>query len=310
MSNNAPAKQTIKGLFSDEKVKAKFADVLGKKANGFITSVVQVTAQNKMLATADPTSVYMAAMIAATLDLPINPNLGFAYIIPYNESKNTPQGWIKVAVAQFQMGWKGFVQLALRTGQYEKLNAIAIDKAWFVSWNPLTENLILDFNKEATGEIIGYCGYFKLVNGFEKTVYWSKDQIISHAKRYSQAYSSEKGKTPWKEEDQFDGMALKTVVKLMLSKWGIMSVEMQKAAQADQAVIVDAENEEYRYSDNETEDTEHEEMQQKQIVTPEKFEQIKKGVELQTTTADQAIMNFDLSASQVKELQSINQKTK
>jgi len=85
MSNNAPAKQTIKGLFSDEKVKAKFAEVLGKKANGFITSVVQVTAQNKMLSTADPTSVYMAAMIAATLDLPINPNLGFAYIIPIEE---------------------------------------------------------------------------------------------------------------------------------------------------------------------------------------------------------------------------------
>ncbi len=305
MSNNVPAKKTaIKDFFSKEAVKEKFEEVLGKKSTGFITSVVQVTAQNKMLAAADPNSVYMSAMIAATLDLPINPNLGFAWIIPYNESVNVNGTWTKKAVAQFQMGYKGFIQLSLRTGQYKSLNAIAIDKGHFVSFNPLTEELILDFDSAETGEIIGYCAYFELINGFKKTVYWSKTKVDAHAKKYSQAYKSERGKTPWKEADQYDGMALKTVLKNMLSKWGIMSVDMQTAIGADQAVVKDVETQDFEYPDNiETED-----QVAKEIPNEKVFKQIKDGIRLTTTDLELVQETYELTPDQVAELQAIQPK--
>ncbi|MFT5450593.1 MAG: recombination protein RecT [Enterobacterales bacterium] len=301
--SSTPAKQTtIKDFFSKDAVKSKFEEVLGKKSTGFITSVVQVTAQNKMLATADPNSVYMSAMIAATLDLPINPNLGFAWIIPFKESVNIDGQWTKKSVAQFQMGYKGFIQLSLRTGQYKSLNAIAIDKGHFVSFNPLTEELVLDFDKPETGEVIGYCAYFELINGFKKTVYWSKIKVDAHAKKYSQAYKSEKGKTPWKEADQYDGMALKTVLKNMLSKWGIMSVDMQVAVTVDQAVVKDAETLEVSYPDNETEDQDAKEIK---APTESEYKQILQGVKLGTATFQQTADNFDLTEGQINELQAI-----
>lgn len=300
-------KKDVKWLLSGDAAKRKFQEVLGKKANGFVTSVIQVASQPSF-DNVDPNSVYAASMIAATLDLPINPNLGFAWIIPYKEKREGNDGqWRKVKVAQFQMGWKGFVQLALRTGQYENINAIPIDKAQFVSWNPLTEVLILNFDIPPSGEVVGYCGYFKLINGFTKTVYWSKEQIIAHAKKYSKAYSGG-GKTPWKEADQFDSMALKTVVKLMLSKWGIMSVEMQKAFQSDQAVVIDAEKDQYDYPDNPTEDQEAQIVDEKPLISPEEFEQVKNGVVFQTMTIDQAKEKYELSDAQIEELESIKPK--
>jgi len=221
--------QLSKNLFSKETVQKKFQELLGTRAQGFISSVLQVVNSNDYLAKADPKTIYTSAMMAAALDLPINQNLGFAYIVPYGGREGVQ--------AQFQMGWKGFVQLAQRTGEYKSINAIKIDEGQFVSYNPLTEELKLDFDKEETGKTAGYCARFKLLNGFEKIVYWSKEKVEAHAKKYSQSY--ERKSSAW--QTNFDAMAKKTVLKNALSQYGILSVDMQKAIISDQAVIQDGE---------------------------------------------------------------------
>lgn len=241
--------QLTKQFFTQENVKKRFEELLGKKAVGFVSSVLQVVNGNKSLQNADTNTVFQAAMMAATLDLPINQNLGFAYIIPYNESKKVNGAWVKVAVAQMQIGWKGFVQLAQRSGQYLRINVTEVYENQFVRYNNLTEELEANFDIDGEGSIVGYASYFKLVNGFEKTMYWSRAKVEKHATKYSISYKGE-GKTPWKDVDQFHEMAKKTVLKNMLSKWGILSIEMQKAIVSDQGVIKDIDTEDISYPDN------------------------------------------------------------
>lgn len=231
MKNNL----TTKDLFGQKSIQQRFEAILGKKAQGFISSVLQVINSNNLLSKADPSTVLNAAATAASLDLPINPNLGFAWIVPYKGQ------------AQFQIGWKGFVQLALRTGQYQRLNATEVYENQFKAFNRLTEHLDADFNIEGEGEIVGYAAYFRLSNGMEKMTYWSTKEVVKHAKKYSKAY--DKSFSPWQDKDQKHAMALKTVLKNTLSKWGIMSIEMQTAQLADQAVQVT--EGEYDYVDNE-----------------------------------------------------------
>ena len=214
-------------------VQAKFEKLLGAKSQGFISSVLQTVNNSKLLAKAEPSTVLNAAATAASLDLPINQNLGFAWIVPYKNQ------------AQFQIGWKGLVQLALRTGQYSRINCIEVYENQYKGFNALTEELDADFSIEGNGNVVGYAAYFRLVNGFEKMTYWSKEKVIKHAKKYSQAYGSKY--SPWSDESQFDAMAKKTVLKNTLSKWGIMSIEMQTAQLADQAVVHDNDN--YQYVD-------------------------------------------------------------
>jgi recombination protein RecT len=251
--NQTPAPvepKTAKSLFNQDNVKTRFAEILGKKSVGFIASVLQCTAQNSSLAKADPNSILQAAMIAATLDLPINANLGFAYIIPYDNSiKDKDGNWQKITQGQFQVGWRGFVQLAQRSGQYLKINVVEVFQNQFKSYNTLTEELDADFSIDGEGDIVGYVAYFKLLNGFEKTVYWSKAKVTAHAQKYSKAFSSQYGKSPWKDVDQFHEMAKKTVLKNTLSKWGPLSIEMQTAMKTDQAVIKDADTQDIDYSD-------------------------------------------------------------
>lgn len=241
--------QLTKQFFTQENVKKRFEELLGKKAVGFVSSVLQVVNGNKSLQNADTNTVFQAAMMAATLDLPINQNLGFAYIIPYNESRQIEGQWRQVAVAQMQIGWKGFVQLAQRSGQYLRINVTEVYENQFKAYNNLTEELTADFDIDGEGEIVGYASYFKLVNGFEKTCYWSRAKVEKHAKKYSISYKGT-GKTPWKDVDQFHEMAKKTVLKNMLSKWGILSIEIQKAIVSDQGVIKDIETEDISYPDN------------------------------------------------------------
>lgn len=241
--------QLTKQFFTQENVKKRFEELLGKKAVGFVSSVLQVVNGNKSLQNADTNTVFQAAMMAATLDLPINQNLGFAYIIPYNESRQIEGQWRQVAVAQMQIGWKGFVQLAQRSGQYLRINVTEVYENQFKAYNNLTEELTADFDIDGEGEIVGYASYFKLVNGFEKTCYWSRVKVEKHAKKYSISYKGT-GKTPWKDVDQFHEMAKKTVLKNMLSKWGILSIEMQKAIVSDQGVIKDIDTEDISYPDN------------------------------------------------------------
>lgn len=221
----------IKQFFERDSVKSKFAEMLGKRAPQFITSVLQIATSSDKLQKADPLSIYNSAAVAATLDLPLNNNLGFAWIVAYGSA------------AQFQMGWKGYVQLAQRSGQYLKLNVVEVYESQFKGWNSLTEELDADFKAEPSGKVVGYCAYFKLINGFEKVVYWSVDKVTKHGKKYSKSFSF----GPWK--DEFDKMAKKTVLKNMLSTWGILSIEMQKAMVFDQAVINDAETEDVQYVD-------------------------------------------------------------
>lgn len=239
--NSNVGKNTLKALVNADVTKKKFQEMLGNKAAGFLTSLMNTTNGNAQLQQADPNSILKAGAIAATLDLPIDPNLGFAYIVPYNnKGKNE---------AQFQMGYKGFVQLAIRTGQYKRINVTELYEGQFESYDPITDELKYNLDNRLSDEITHYVAYFQTINGFEKYNVMSKEEIENHAKKFSKTYSY-KGSS-W--QTNFNTMAKKTVLKLLLSKFGILSIEMQTAQKADQAVIreFDNNNIEVEYVDNE-----------------------------------------------------------
>lgn len=204
---------TMKGLLASPAVMKRFEDVLGKRANQFTASILGLYNNEKMLQKSEPMSVISSAMIAATLDLPIDKNLGYAWIVPYGGK------------AQFQLGYKGYIQLALRTGQYRNINVIEVYEGELKSFNRLTEEIELDFENRESDKVIGYTGFFELINGFRKTVYWSKEEIEKHKKKFS------KSDFGWKND--WDAMAKKTVIRNMLNKWGILSVDMQKGMVED-----------------------------------------------------------------------------
>ena len=240
-SSGTVGQATLKSMINDERTKNKFKEMLGNKAAGFLTSLMNTTNGNAQLQQADPNSILKAGAIAATLDLPIDPNLGFAYIVPYNnKGKNE---------AQFQMGYKGFVQLAIRTGQYKRINVAVLYEGQFESYDPITDELKYNLDNRLSDEITHYVAYFQTINGFEKYNVMSKEEIENHAKKFSKTYSY-KGSS-W--QTNFNTMAKKTVLKLLLSKFGILSIEMQTAQKADQAVIreFDKNNIEVEYVDNE-----------------------------------------------------------
>lgn len=217
-SNPVAAQENLRAMMASPSVRSRFDEMLGKKAPGFISSILSAVSTNKELGNCDPRSVISSAAIAASMDLPINQSLGFAHIVPYK------------GVAQFQMGWKGYVQLAMRSGQYKTINATAVYDGEIKKMNPFTGEI--EFNPSpaaGNGQVIGYLLYFKLLNGYEKYFYMTKEECEAHGKRYSQSYK--KGFGQWAEN--FDAMALKTVVKLGLSKYGILSLEMQKAVDSD-----------------------------------------------------------------------------
>lgn len=234
---------TIKNLFGRDEVRNKFQELLGKRSTGFITSVLQIVASNALLAKADPHSVYHSAAVAATLDLPLNNNLGFAYIVPYNQKQ--PDGSYQ-QVAQFQMGYKGFIQLAQRSGQFQTISAAPIYEGQLIEENPLT-GFVFDFKQKKSDKIIGYASYFRLLNGFEKTLYATVEELRAHGIKYSQTFK--KGYGLWK--DDFDAMAIKTIMKANLSKFAPLSVDMQKAVVVDQSVINDTDATDITYIDNE-----------------------------------------------------------
>lgn len=262
-------KQTAISLLNQDNVKAKFKEVLGAKSAGFITSVLSAVNANALLKNATPNSVYMSAMMAAALDLPVNPNLGFAYIIPYNSKvkgeNGNPDTW--VTSAQFQMGYRGFIQLAQRTGQYKTISAAPVYEGQLISEDPL-KGFEFEWKSRKSDKVIGYAGYFSLINGFEKTLYMTVEELQKHGSKYSKTYSQTSSK--WKTD--FDAMALKTVIKLLLSKFAPLSVDspMQKAIIADQAVIKDVETMEVEYTDTTSEDVteakSEEQIQQERLI--------------------------------------------
>jgi recombination protein RecT len=232
--------QGLKGLMNSDYVKRRFMEVMGVKSAAFIASILNAAQKNPDLARCEPQSVLSAAMVAATLDLPIDSNLGFSAIIPYNTKMKDVNGreyW--AYLAQFQIMYKGFIQLALRSGQYKNINIGPIYEDEFESCDIITGDIHIHpvaggfREQEDLTKIIGYIAFFRLLNGFERMEYWSVKKIEAHGQRYSKSYNNKNGL--WKKDPH--AMYAKTVLKNTLSKWGIMSVTMQGAMTADQAVI-------------------------------------------------------------------------
>ena len=238
--------KTLKGMLEMPAYKNKFNEMLGKKAAGFMSSIIAVTNNNKLLAKANPATVIGAAAQAAMLDLPINQSLGFAYIVPYGGE------------AQFQLGYKGYIQLAQRTGQYVDIGSKTVYEGELEYENRLLDKF--KFGERTSDKVIGYLAYFRLTNGFEKMLFIEIDKMIAHAKRYSKNYKG--GTEKWGLTD-FDTMAEKTVLKKLLSKYGPLSIEniqMSQALANDGGVVKMNESGEFDVDfDGETIDAEYEE---------------------------------------------------
>lgn len=207
--------KTLKGMLEMPAYKNKFNEMLGKKAAGFMSSIIAVANNNKLLAKAEPSTVIGAAAQAAMLDLPINQSLGFAYIVPYK------------GAAQFQLGYKGYIQLAQRSGQYVDIGAKTVYEGELEYENRLLDKF--KFGERTGDKVIGYLAYFRLTNGFEKMLFMELDEMIAHAKKYSKSYSG--GTEKWGLAE-FDVMAEKTVLKRLLSKYGPLSIESIQMSQA------------------------------------------------------------------------------
>lgn len=220
----------------------RFAGVLGgyDKANQFLASLVSAVNGNTSLQRCDVLKLIGCAMQAASLNLDINPNLGFASIVPY-KNKDGEQ------IPQFQIGWKGFVQLAMRTGKYRTMNVTEVYKDEFDSFDPFKGELRYhnvtdgDRDNDRRENIVGYAFYFELVSGYSKMAYMSKESITAHAKRHSKAYrndlKNDSHDSLWSTEEGFDAMAKKTITKLTLSKWGVLSTQMIVATKTDQGTM-------------------------------------------------------------------------
>lgn len=224
----------IGAYLSQDAIKNRINEVVGgENGQRLITAIISATTANTALQTCSNQSILSAALVGESLKLSPSPQLGQYYMVPFKNSR------AKITEAQFQLGYKGYIQLALRSGQYKKLNVMAIKEGELVRFNPLDEeievNLIQDELQREKAKTIGYYAMFEYLNGFKKAIYWSREKMESHALKYSKGYQAKKGYTFW--EKDFDGMAYKTMLRQLISKWGIMSIDMQTALDSDMAVI-------------------------------------------------------------------------
>jgi recombination protein RecT len=216
---------TLPALLSTDKIKARFTEMLEKSAPAFISSLLTLWRNNPKLQNCDPNSILGAAGLAASLHLSVSPSLGQAYIIPYKNQ------------ATFQIGVKGLVQLAHRSGKYTALNSGIVREGEIKGVDVITGDLIR--GEKISDKVVGYVAFMRLVNGFEKALYMTKDEMEHHAKRYSQGYNydlKERRQTSGWTTD-FDGMAKKTVMKLLLNRWGVLSAELADAINGDQSIV-------------------------------------------------------------------------
>lgn len=231
----APQQQSVNQLMNSildgEKLRGRFNELLGKRAPQFVSALVSMVNADQNLQQAfyeAPMTVIQSALKAATFDLPIDQNLGYAYIVPFSNKKKVGDEWRKVKEATFILGWKGMHQLALRTGAYKAINVVDVREGELVRFNRLSEEIELNFiEDEAEREklpVIGYVGYYRLVNGFEKTIYMSKSQIEAHERKFRKGEYMGKG---WR--DDWDAMARKTVYRRLIGKWGVMSIDYQSS---------------------------------------------------------------------------------
>lgn len=244
--NNKPAFSTF--MTSNAVQKRIGAMIGGDGGPRFISAVVSAVSVNPALSQCDYGTILSAALLGESLKLSPSPQLGQYYMVPFKDKKRG------ATVAQFQLGYKGYIQMAIRSGQYKKLNVLAIKQGELIRYDPLNEEievkLIEDENQRELTATVGYYAMFELVNGYRKTMYWSREKMIAHADKYSMAFNASKyqdlmdGKIPqadmWKYSSfwykDFDAMAYKTMLRQLISKWGVMSIDLQTALSKDMAV--------------------------------------------------------------------------
>lgn len=230
--NNQPAQQqnnSVQSLLKSPVVQDKFKQILKDKSSTFTSSLITLVNNDSYLADSQPMSIISGAMQAAQLDLPLEKQFGFAYLVPFYSKENGKY----IKKAQFVLGYRGYIQLAQRSGQYKSINVGNIYEGELNNWNPLSEELDYAPENKVSDKIIGYFGYFKLLNGFEKTVYWTKEQIEKHRIENNKGKDKKALSDVW--ATNYDAMAQKTVLRSLLSKWGILSIDMQKAVLADES---------------------------------------------------------------------------
>lgn len=202
-----------------------------KRAQRFVASITSAVATNPALQECDPATILSGALLGESLNLSPSPQLGQYYLVPFSNTKKGCKD------AQFVLGYKGYIQLALRSGYYKHLNVIAVKAGELVRFDPLTEEVEVNLSPDELArdktETVGYLAMFEYLNGFRKTIYWSREKMEAHALRYSKGYAAKKGYTFW--EKDFDAMAFKTMLRQLISKWGIMSVDLQTAFEKDAA---------------------------------------------------------------------------
>jgi recombination protein RecT len=236
------ATTSVVNYIKQDAVVSRVNELLKDRAPQFLTTLTTAINESQKLSECEPASVLTAALTAAGLDLSVNPNLGFAYLIPYSKKAKitNEQGkteWVTTSVCQFQMGYKGFIQLAQRSGYYKTINATDVREGEIKNFDRLSGEIefewINDQEERSSTPVVGYVAYFKLLNGFEKMYYMTAEQLEGHAKKYSKSYAKYSDGL-WK--DDFDSMAKKTVLKLLISKYGPQSTQMQDAIKGDQMI--------------------------------------------------------------------------
>lgn len=270
----------IKEYLASPMVQKRISGMLDDRASEFTTSVISLAGNDPKIMECEPRSLFNACLAAASMRLPISKELGMAHIIPF---KNNAK---RITEAQIQLGWRAYIQLAQRSGEYKTIAASPVYEGQLTSSDPLRGN-VYDFKPEAriSDKILGYASLFVLRNGFEKDMYMTMDELEAHAKRYSQAYKSNFG--AWK--DNFDAMAKKTVLKLLIKNFGPMSIDMQKAVAVDQAIVKDGDK--YEYIDGELADVNATEDQKQAIIDAHKQE---------TITPDDVSRVFNNDAIEIK----------
>ena len=221
-SNNLPQ---LKAALNAPSVKQKFEEMLGKRSSQFMTSITSVVQNNALLQKADVNSIIMGSAVAASMDLPLNPNLGYAALVPFNSKDG--------CFAQLQIQVKGWTELFLRSGQCQSIICETVYDGQLVSKNKFTGEYVFDEDAKKSDKVIGFMAYFKLTNGFEKYEYMTIEEVKAHAQKFSQTFR--KGAGIWKEH--FEAMAQKTVLKRLITKYAPKSIEMQRVATFDQSVV-------------------------------------------------------------------------
>ena len=236
IQEHSPQKMTFSMAINSDKYKSMITRALSdpQDVKRFITAITSAVAVNPALQECVPSTILSGALLGESLKLSPSPQLGQYYLVPFRNTKRN------CTEAQFCLGYKGYIQLALRSGQYKKLNVLSIKEGELISWDPLNEEievkLIEDDTVREKAATIGYYAMFEYTNGFRKCLYWSREKMEAHALQYSKGYAAKKGYTFW--EKDFDSMAYKTMLRQLISKWGVMSIDMQRAYESD--TVLDA----------------------------------------------------------------------